>query len=275
MTHLLVAVDKFTKWIEARPIKKLDEPTAVRFIKDIAVRYGMPNSIINGTNFAKGALEQCCSISGIRLDLASVAHPQSNRQVERANGLILSGVKPRLVEPLIRSPGSWLDELPAILWSLRTTPNQSTGFTPFFLVYGAEAVIPTDVEFDSPRVVMYMEAEAREAREDGVDLLEEARLLALSRSAIYQQGLRHYHSKKIKPLTFREGDLVLRLVQEQAGQHKLSPPWEGPFIVSRALRDRNAYYLIDARKSRKRKKDTAGEEMTRPWNAELLRPFYS
>ena len=113
-------------------------------------------------------------------------------------------VKPRLVEPLIRSPGSWLDELPAVLWSLHTTLNRSTGFTPFFLVYGAEAVIPTDVEFDSPRVAMYTEAEAREAREDGVDLLEEARLLALSRSAIYQQGLRHYHSKKIKPLAFRE-----------------------------------------------------------------------
>ena len=61
MTHLLVAVDKFTKWIEARPIKKLDGPIAVRFIKDIAVRYGMPNSIITD--------------SGIRLDLASVAHP--------------------------------------------------------------------------------------------------------------------------------------------------------------------------------------------------------
>ena len=120
-------------------------------------------------------------------------------------------------------------------------PNRSTGFTPFFLVYGAKAVIPTDVEFDLPHVTMYTEAEAREAREDGVDLLEEARLLALSCSAIYQQGLRHYHSKKIKHLAFREGDLILRLVQEQAGQHKLSPPWEGPFIVSRALRDRNAY----------------------------------
>ncbi|XP_020191717.1 uncharacterized protein [Aegilops tauschii subsp. strangulata] len=190
MTHLLVAVGKFTKWIEARPIKKLDGLTAVRFVKDIAVRYGMPNSIItdNGTNFAKDVLY--CSISGIRLDLASVAHPQSNGQVERANGLILPGIKPRLVEPLIRSPGSWLDELPAVLWSLRTTPNRSTGFTPFFLVYGAEAVIPTDVEFDSSRVTMYTEAEAKEAREDGIDLLEEARLLALSRSAIYQQGPR-------------------------------------------------------------------------------------
>ncbi|XP_073363549.1 uncharacterized protein [Aegilops tauschii subsp. strangulata] len=262
---------------QARPIKKLDGPTTVRFIKDIAVRYGMPNSIItdNGTNFAKGALVQYCSVSGIRLDQASVAHPQSNGQVERANGLILSGIKPRLVEPLIRSPGSWLDELPAVLWSLCTTPNRSTGFTPFFLVYRAEIVIPTNVEFDSPHVTMYTEAEAKEAREDGVDLLKEARLLALSRSAIYQQGLRHYHSKKIKPLAFREGDLILRLVQEQTGQHKLSSPWEGPFIVSKALCDRNAYYLIDTRKTNKRKRDTAGEETTQPWNAELLRPFYS
>ena len=46
MTHLLVAVDKFTKWIEARPIKKLDGPTAVRFVADIVCRYGVPNSII-------------------------------------------------------------------------------------------------------------------------------------------------------------------------------------------------------------------------------------
>ena len=45
--------------------------------------------------------------------------------------------------------------------------------------------------------------------------------------------------------------------------------------MSRALRDRNAYCLIDARKSKKRKKDTAGEETSRPLNAELLRPFYS
>ena len=108
MTHLLVAVDKFTKCIEERPIKKLDGPTVVWFIKDIAVRYGMPNSIItdNGTNFAKGALAQYCSVFGIRLDLAFVAHPQSNGQVERANGLNLSGIKPRLLEPLVRSPES-------------------------------------------------------------------------------------------------------------------------------------------------------------------------
>ena len=52
-----------------------------------------------------------------------------------------------------------------------------------------------------------------EAREDGIDLLEEARLLALSRSTMYQQSLRRYHNKKVKPRTICECDLVLRLIQ--------------------------------------------------------------
>ena len=125
----------------------------------------------------------------------------------------MSGIKPRLVEPLERSAGCWIEELSVVLWSLRTTPNKSTGFTPLFLVYGAKDVIPTDIEFDSRRVTMYTEAEAKEAQEGNVDLLEEGRLLALSRSAIYQQGLRRYHSQKVRPQSFREGDLVLQLIQ--------------------------------------------------------------
>jgi hypothetical protein len=237
----------------------------------------------------------------IRLDVASVAHPQANGQVERMNGLILEGIKPRLIEPmeeieedeeeetpdpvpdnirarftkpLERSPGCWLEELPAVLWSIRTTPNRSTGYTPFFMVYGAEAVLPTDMMHDSPRVTMYTEAEAREAREDDVDLLEEARELAASRSAIYQQSLRRYHSRKMCPRVFQEGDLVLRLVQRTVGIHKLSPPWEGPFIVSKALHN-DAYYLIDAQEPREDVKDTSDEETKRPWNVALLRPFYT
>jgi hypothetical protein len=144
--------------------------------------------------------------------------------VEKANGLILAGIKPRLVEPLERSAGCWVEELPSVLWSLRTTPNRSVGFTPFFLVYGAEAVLPTDIEFDTPRIVQYTEKQAKEAREDGVDLLEEAREQALARSALYQQQLQRYHSRKICPLTFRIGDLILRLVQSTKGMHKLYPP---------------------------------------------------
>ena len=121
---------------------------------------------------------------------------------------------------------------------------------------------------------MYTEADAKEAREDGVDLLEEGRLLALSRSAIYQQGLRRYHSQKIRPRSFQEGDLVLRLIQRTTGQHKLSAPWEGPFVISKALGN-DSYYLIDAQKPKARKRDDSGKELDRPQNDNLLQRFYS
>ena len=67
---------------------------------------------------------------------------------------------------------------------------------------------------------------------------------------------------------------MLRLVQRKAGQHKLSPPWEGPFIVSKALHN-DAYYLIDAQEPREDVKDTSDHETKRPWNVALLRPFYT
>jgi hypothetical protein len=123
LTHMLVAVDKFTKWIKAKPIKKLDGSSTIKFFNEIITRYGVPHSIItdSGTNFAKVVFAEYYGQKGIRLILASVVHPQSNGQVEKANGLILAGIKPRLVEPLKRSAGYWVEELPSVLWILRTT----------------------------------------------------------------------------------------------------------------------------------------------------------
>jgi transposase InsO family protein len=120
MTHILVMVDKFIKWIEVKPISKCDGHTIVKFLKDIILRYGYPHSIItdNWSNFAKGPFARFCEEKGIQLDVASVAHLQANGQVERANALVLYGLKPRLIEPLERSPGCWLKEHLAVLWSL-------------------------------------------------------------------------------------------------------------------------------------------------------------
>ena len=187
---------------------------------------------------------------------------------------MLAGIKARLIEPLVKTLGCWIDEIPSVLWGLRTTPSRSIGYTLLFLVYGAEVVLPTDIEYDAPRVTMFTETEAKEAREDAVDLLEESRELALSRTTIYQQSLRCYHSRKVCPRVFHEGDLVLRLVQCSKGRHKFSPPWEGPFIVSKAMHN-DSYYLVDAQEARKDGLDRPGEETKRPWNVALLRSFYS
>jgi transposase InsO family protein len=142
-THLLVAIDKFSKWVEVRPITNLRAEQDVTFFTDIVYHFGVPNSIItdNGSQFTGRKFLEFCDKFHIRVDWAAVAHPQTNGQVERANGMILQGLKPRIFDRLNKSGRKWLQELPAVVWSLRTTPSRATGFTPFFLVYGAEGPI--------------------------------------------------------------------------------------------------------------------------------------
>src|SRR3954463_6730641 len=184
---------------------------------------------------------------GTRVNFALVAHPQSNRQVERANGLILKGIKRRLMRELKEAAEAWVEELPSVLCGLRTTPDRSTQATPFFLVYGSEAVLPSDLKHNAPRITQYTETEAEVARQDGIDLLEEERNLALTRSAFYQQDLRRYHDRHVRARSFQEHDMVLRV--KQASDHKLAPPWEGPFIVTRVLCN-GAYRVYDVMNDR-------------------------
>src|SRR3954468_9621241 len=183
-THLLVAVDKFTKWIEVVQITISTALTAVNFIKSIIFRFGVPHNIItdNGTNFTAVEFQNFCEELGVEINYASVAHPQSNSQVEKANGLVCGGLKKRLLAPLKQAAGNWVKELPAVLWSLRTTTNTSTQYTPFFMVYGAEAVLPHDLNFEAPRISGYEEEEVEEALQDDKDTTDGARDTNIARS---------------------------------------------------------------------------------------------
>ena len=71
--------------------------------------------------------------------------------------MILQGLKPRIFNKLNKFGRRWLKELPSVICSLRTTPSRATSFSPFFLVYGAEAILPTDLEYGSPRLKAYQE----------------------------------------------------------------------------------------------------------------------
>jgi transposase InsO family protein len=154
---MLVVVDKFTKWVEAAPVTTQDSIAAINFIKSIVFHFGLPYSIIkdNGTNFTSKEFKSYYEGLGIKLKFAFVAHPKTNGQVEKANGLICSGIKKRLLAPLEKAKSAWVDELPSVLWSLRTMPNAATQETPFFLVHGAEAVLPVKVTHKAPRVMAY------------------------------------------------------------------------------------------------------------------------
>jgi hypothetical protein len=80
----------------------------------------------------------------------SIAHPKSNGQVERANVEILKGLKTRTYDCMKKHGAKWIDEPPCALWANRTSSSQAMGETPFFLVYGAKAVIPPEVTMVSP-----------------------------------------------------------------------------------------------------------------------------
>ena len=118
----------------------------------------------------------------------------------------------------------------------------------------------------------YVEVDNEKARQDALDLLDEQRDVAAARSAIYQQDLRRYHSRRVKSRAFQEGDLVLRLIQDQTNAHKLSPPWYGPFVVSKNLNN-GSYYLIDVREHKDSGKSE--QETRRPWNITHPRPYYT
>jgi hypothetical protein len=110
----------------------------------------------------------------IKLKFASVAHPNMNVQVKKANGLICNGIKKRLLAPLEKAKHAWVDELPSVLWSLWTTPNEATQETPLFLVHDAEAVLPVKITHEAPWITNYDESTSNEALQDDVDALDEA-----------------------------------------------------------------------------------------------------
>jgi hypothetical protein len=156
-----------------------------------------------------------------------------------------------------------MKELPSVVWSLRTTPSRATGFTSFFLVYVVEAILPTDLEYGSPRTRTYGDRNNQSSREDSLDQLEEARDVALLHSARYQQSLRRYHTRGVRSRDLQVGDLVLRLRQDARGRHKLTPPWEGPFIIANILKP-GTYKLVNSQ----------GEVYSNAWNIRQLRRFY-
>jgi transposase InsO family protein len=104
-THVLVAIDKFTKWIEFKPIASLTSAKAVEFIQDIIFRFGIPNSIITdlGSNCISSEFFDFCEQKSIQIKYASVAHPRANGQVERASEMILEALSQESVDQMKKS----------------------------------------------------------------------------------------------------------------------------------------------------------------------------
>jgi transposase InsO family protein len=117
---LFVVIDTFTKWMEAMLVANITQEATVKFLQSIIYRFGMPKRVLpdNRTQFKGAKFVRCCADFGIQHQLSSVAHQQTNGQVERANGLILQGMKISMFHDLEAKGGNLHKELPSVLWVL-------------------------------------------------------------------------------------------------------------------------------------------------------------
>jgi transposase InsO family protein len=129
------------------------------FWQNIVCYFGVPKAITvdTGTQFDAETFKDFCDQIGTKIHFASVRHPESNGLVERANGIIMTGI----MKLIFNQPrGKWPDELIKVVWSHNTTTSRSTGFTPFKLLVADEAITPGEVKAGSIRIVASAEDEA-------------------------------------------------------------------------------------------------------------------
>ncbi|GKV12387.1 hypothetical protein SLEP1_g23537 [Rubroshorea leprosula] len=198
---LVVAVDYFTKWIEAKPLSTTIERKIEEFLfNSILCRFGIPKRIIadNGPQFRAAALRSFCNDYGIELALTSVYTPQSNGQAYLA-----------------------------------------TGETLFSLAYGAEAVIPVEVGLPSDRSDRHDDQNNEQLLRENLDLVEEIREMSRIRNMAHQSRVAKFYNKRVRARQFQVDDLVLRkvgLTNTHSYMGKLAPNWEGPYMVVQVKR---------------------------------------
>nr|KYP31357.1 Transposon Ty3-I Gag-Pol polyprotein [Cajanus cajan] len=244
LKFVLVAIDYFTKWIEACPLAKITTKNVQIFTwKNIICRFGIPHTLVtdNGRQFIAQGFEDFLRELGIKHLPTSVEHPQTNGQAEAANKVILQELKKRLGNV----KGQWPDELPSILWAYHCTPQSTTQERPYRLTYGVDAMIRVEVgETSHRRQVFDTEQNAQELATD-LDLVDELRDKAqIHEEACKLRASRRYNTR-VRPRSFRTGDLVWRLLgeaQKDTSDGKLAPTWGGPFRVTEDL-ENGAYRL--------------------------------
>jgi transposase InsO family protein len=163
---LVMAVDYFTKWVEARSLAAITTARIVDCVKrQIPCRFGIPSMIVsdNGLQFCSREFQQWCSDKGIKNQYASMTHQQSNGQVEVTNRTIVDGLRKKLEG----RKGNWPEFLDEVLWAYRSTPRVATNISPYELTFNMDAVSPVKTLLMSPRVMLYEEAVNAEGKKCG------------------------------------------------------------------------------------------------------------
>ncbi|CAL2244499.1 unnamed protein product [Prunus armeniaca] len=263
--YAVVAVDYFTKWVEAKALATITAARVEDFVwTNICCRFGIPYAIVtdNGRQFDSEVFREFCTRLKINLFFASPAHPQSNGQVEAMNKI----VKKLLKRQLDKAKGTWPEKLPEALWAIRTSYRTATGETPFSMAFGLEAVVPVEIGEPSYRTETFAPKANEEALALSLNLLEERRAQANLWNEAYKQRVSRYYDSRVRSCSFQIGDWVMRkvsLATKNPTEGTFGPSWEGPYEIIGIQRS-GTYRL----------RDSNGKTLGHPWNVEHLKYYF-
>ena len=239
--YILVVTDYLTKWPEARAMKEATAKNVVEFIyKEIICRHGCPRIILSdrGTHFRNEIVDGICEKFRIKHKLSSPYHPQTNGLVERFNRTLCEGLA-----KVTEKENEWDRYIESVLFAYRTNKHNTTKRTPFFMVYGREAILPIDdnnqdeeiSEKDSLLKRTYDIINLKEKRNEVLDIIEGT-----------QEKQKKRHDERIEEDKFEIGDKVLLkdTAKEKQWSGKLSQKWKGPYYIHQVI-GKGAYKLRD------------------------------
>ena len=226
--YVVVAIDHFTKWVEARALEEADaQSIATFFYEDIIARHGVPKKITTdrGSEFVNDFIKILTSVYDIHHIKTTAYHPQGNGQVERVNRTL----KDIMSKYTVKVPGKWDHYLPSALFATRVSKQATTKYSPFWLLHGYEPRQPFDQE---TTVTQDINPEDYALQE--ITRLQEIRTQAgkfIEKAQDRQKDYHDLHSHLVEPLKI--GDLVLlyRNVVESSWSAKMEPKWEGPYYI--------------------------------------------
>ena len=223
----LVFQDYLSKWPEVYAVADRTAPTVAKCLADLIYRHGVPSTIIHdrAPEFLSDVLQDTAFILGIKQLPTSPSHPQCDGLVERFNRTLKL-----MLAKLVENKGhDWDRLLGPVLFSYRTTPHSSTTETPFFLLYGRDAKLPSALDFYSPRPrtpVIYSEYGKTLFQE-----LKQIRDMAKKSIQNAQKSQKKQYDKRSHPVTIKAGDTVFVKVQPK---FKLDRNYHGPYRVYEA-----------------------------------------
>ena len=171
---LLVATNYFSKWVEVEAYANIKDKDVSKFVwKNIICRFGISQVIVvdNEPQFDSIAFRTFLSKLKIKNPYSTPCYPQSNGQVEATNKTLISALKKMLKKTKRR----WVDEPPGVLWTYKMTPGRPTWTTPFALVYGMDAVIPTEIGMPTTRTTIQGQRDEKQELERQLDWVDEVR----------------------------------------------------------------------------------------------------